>query len=57
MNKTYFGIQCRIYIFDLGNIVAWRRFEVVNFDIFPVEKNNSIYFVLVVHIYHIQCYM
>ena len=28
-------------IFDLGNIIAWPRFEVVSLDIIPVEKQEA----------------
>ena len=41
-----FSIEC---IFNLGDIIAWRRFEVVNFDIIGVKK-DSVCFVLVAHI-------
>ena len=48
-----FNIEC---IFNLGNITAWPRFEGVNFDILPVNKQTvSVLFWLRTW-YHVQRY-
>ena len=56
MNKTYFVILYKC-IFDLGNIIAWARFEVVNFDIIPVEKQGTPALFWLRTSYHVQSYM
>ena len=58
MNKTYFVILYLECIFDLGNIVAWGRFEVAKFDIIPVETHRVVPALFCFRTsFHVQRYM
>ena len=50
---SFYIIEC---IFDLGNIISWPRFEVVNFDIIPVEKQGAPALFWLRMSYHVQRY-